>query len=386
MKTQGLRPQPLRQRSRQGSRAIAAVLLLASAAASAQERFLIEGIFDAELHDTDTDSHLLSRNDGDLSYVGRVQLWSAYQVSPSFQVYALVEGEIEDASGETESEAEFEQYAVRYTRHSSPSFFIEAGRILGPLTVYSDRHLSSKNPLIGQPYTFLTTYPIGAQIGGSFGKFDYRAAMVDEPDIKPDFLSIEPGTAYRPVLGFGFSPVQQLRFGVSYTEGPYLGGEADPGLPAGASWRDYDQQVLGFDFQYARGYLELNGQFVSAQYEIPFASEDSDNESYYVELKYTFTPRFYGAVRYGKNNETAIEYLDGLNWAHQDVEFGDLELGVGYRFTASSQLKMAYRNIQLDEEVALLGGGNNGHAVSLQFSHQFDVRSWWSRLSAGSQN
>lgn len=382
MKTRGRRPNWWQHTGR-----VAAVVLgLASATAAAQERFLIEGIFDAELHDTDSSSHLLSRNDGDLSYVGRVQLWSAYQLSPAFQVYALVEGEIEDASGETESEGEFEQYAIRYTHQSLPSFFIEAGRILGPLTVYSDRHLSSKNPLIGQPYTFLTTYPIGAQIGGSFGKFDYRAAMVDEPDIKPDFLSVEPGTAYRPVLGFGYSPVQQLRFGMSYTNGPYLGDEADEGLPGGSTWKDYDQDVLGFDFQYSAGYLELNGQYVRAEYEIPFSVEDSDTQSYYVELKYTFTPRWYGAVRYGRNQETAIEYSGGLDWAHQEVDFGDLEVGAGYRLSPATQLKVAYRNIQMDEDVALLGGTKNGHALSLQFSHQFDMRSWWDRLQASSGN
>ena len=141
----------------------------------AQQRYLVEGIFDAELFHTDSDSLLLSRNEGDLATLGRLQFWSAFQISPG----------------------------LRYTSQSSPYYFLEAGKILSPLAAYSNRHLSTQNPLIRQPYIFATTYPVGVQVAGSSGWFDYRAAVLDLPDFNPDYMAFEPDSAFRPALGFG---------------------------------------------------------------------------------------------------------------------------------------------------------------------------------------
>ena len=105
---------------------------LTSSLTVAQERFLLEGIFDAELYKTDADSRLLSRNEGDIATLGRVQLWSAFQISPGLQIYAQGEFESDDSSGERESEAELEQFALRYSSQSSPWYFLEAGKILSP--------------------------------------------------------------------------------------------------------------------------------------------------------------------------------------------------------------------------------------------------------------
>ena len=64
---------------------------LSTSVTMAEERFLIEGIFDVEGYQTDSDSRFLSRNDGDFSSLLRLQLWSAYQISSGFQIYALAE-------------------------------------------------------------------------------------------------------------------------------------------------------------------------------------------------------------------------------------------------------------------------------------------------------
>jgi hypothetical protein len=355
---------------------LALLCSLASALTIAQEKFLIEGIFDAELHRTDAHSRLLSRNDGDLSILGRLQLWAALQVSPGVQIYALAEIETDDSSGERETEAEIEQFALRYTSRSSPYFFFEAGRILSPLGAYSNRHLSTQNPLIGQPHIYITTYPLGIQAAGSSGWLDYRAALVDQPDIKPDFIPADPESAFRPALGFGVTPFPELRFGFSYTEGPYLNRQLNPGLPAGTGWRDFDQQVLGFDFQFSRGYLEFNGQLVVSRYDVPFHSYSTDDKSYYLELKYTWTPRLYGALRYGNNKGTAIEHMGDSSWLGQNIEFRDLEVGLGYRFSPDTLFKVAYRSDHWDTPVSRENPVENGHSLSLQLSHHFDPGSW----------
>lgn len=359
---------------------------LTSTLTIAQERILIEGIFDTELHNTDAHSRLLSRNDGDFSILGRLQLWSAMQVSPDVQIYGLVEIETDDSSGKRDTEAELEQFALRYSSRSSPYFFLEAGKILSPLGAYSNRHLSTQNPLIGQPYIYITSYPLGVQAAGSSGWLDYRAALVDQPDIKPEFIPVDPDSDFRPALGFGVTPFPQLRFGFSYTKGPYLNDQLKAYLPSGTGWRDFDQRVIGFDFQYSRGYLEFNGQLVVSRYDVPFQSEDTDDTSYYLELKYTWTPRFYGAMRYGNYNETLINPTGDPSRDSQSIEFHDLEIGLGYRFSPDTLLKVAYRYDDWDNRAGWENSMENGHSLSLQLSHQFDPGSWSVKDHSASSN
>jgi hypothetical protein len=132
---------------------------------------------------------------------------------------------------------------------------------------------------------------------GSAGWFDYQAAWIDPSGSDPGYQRIEP-TAFRPALGAGVTPFTGLRFGFAWTQGPYLNDEIEYGLPHGSQWRDYTQRVVGLDFQYSRGYLELNGQWLLTNYEVPYRDSVPDDSSYYLELKYTWTPRLYGAVRY----------------------------------------------------------------------------------------
>jgi len=65
--------------------ALVLLLSLTSALASAQERYLIEGIFDTEIFSTDSTSPLLSKNAGDIAVLGRLTLWSALQISSGIQ-------------------------------------------------------------------------------------------------------------------------------------------------------------------------------------------------------------------------------------------------------------------------------------------------------------
>ena len=358
---------------------LALICSLASSLTIAQERFLIEGIFDAELHKTDANSRILSKNEGDIATLGRLQLWSAVQISPGLQIYALGEIETVNFSGERETESELEQFALRYSSQSSPYYFLEAGKILSPLSAYSNRHLSTQNPLIGQPYVYITSYPLGIQAAGSSGWLDYRAAMLDLPDINPSYIPIDPDSALRPALGFGVTPFTGLRFGLSYTEGPYLNRHLGAYLPPGTGWRDFDQRILGFDFQFSRGYLELNGQLVISKYDVPFLNEGTDDTTYYVELKYTWTPRLYGAVRYEKNEAAFIRHAGDLSWLAQSRKFRDVEIGLGYRFSPNTQLKLAYRHHHWRTEASPENVFPNGHSLALQLSHFFDLRSWFTK-------
>jgi len=354
---------------------VAVLFIFLSQASSAGQRFLIEGIFDAEIYKTGAHSQLLSRNHGDIATLGRLQLWSAFQISAGLQIYGLAELESDNSSGHRKTEAEIEQFALRYTSQSSPYFFLEAGKILSPLAAFSNRHLSTVNPLIRQPYIFSTTYPRGVQLAGAFDWFDYRAALLDLPDFNSDFLGFEPGSALRPAVGFGVTPKVGLRMGVTFTKGPYLNRELESSLPVMTSWRDYKQKVLGFDFQYSRGYLEISGQMVKTRLDVPFQDKRTNDSSYYLELKYTWTPRFYSAARYGDYRADFFNHSDDMPWTVFNRKFQDLEVGLGYRFSANTLFKVSYSRDSWDAAKPSVHPLQKGRSLALQLSFNFDLGS-----------
>ena len=342
----------------------------------AQERFLVEGIFDTELYNTDTSSRLLARNDGDISTLLRLQLWSAFQVAPKLQIFAMGEFEFDNSSSKSETESELEQFALRYSSNTNPFYYVEAGKLLSPAGFASKHNLSTLNWLIGQPHAYDISYPWGVRVAGSRGKLDYRVAMLDSPVIVAEYLP-EPSAAYRPALSFGLTLFTGLRFGATYTKGPYLNRQLGAYLPPGDSWRDFDQRILGFDVQFSRGYFELNGELIFSEYDVPFQSKSTDGTDYYLEMRYTWTPRFYGAVRFERNKNAIISHLMNLSWHAQDIEVKDVESSLGYRFSPDTQIKLAYRWDHWDVKDARMAFFPDGHSLAVQLSHQFDLMSWF---------
>jgi len=350
----------------------------ASRAADARDWFLMQGIVDTELYETDTASSLLTRNDGDLAALGRLQLWTAFQLTSSLQLYALGEARTDNFGGDWENSSDLTQLVLRYNRQSAPWLFVEAGKILSPLDAYSDRLLSTQNPLIGKPILYSTGYPWGAKVVGSAGRFDYQAALVDPAGSDSDYQSIEPDSAFRPALGFGVTAFTGLRIGLSWTQGPYLNDDITRYLPAGRSWRDYEQRVRGVDFQFSRGYLEFNGQLLQTRYDVPYHDETGDDTAYYLELKYTWSPRVYSALRYQDIEASDVSYRQYRYWYTEARKFRMLEVGLGYRFSPDLLLKAAYQTDRWDATDYDYAPNARGHALGLQLSWHFDLVSLWS--------
>lgn len=353
--------------------------LIVSSLANAQERFLIEGILDAEVYKTNDDSFSLSRNDGDVSYLGRLQLWSAWQMTSNLQLYAMGEIETENEYGYRNTDSELTQLALRYSSNSSPFYYIEAGKILPPIAVATDRRLSTQNPLIAEPNIIYAPYPLGILVAGSFGWFDYRAALVDLPAILPEYLPADPSSSYRPDLGIGVSPMAGLRFGLAYTKGPYLNKQQGERLPEGSDWKDFDQRLWALEVEFSRGYLEFTSELVFSSYDIPFQYERTDFTEYFLELKYTWTPRFYGALRYQKYGYPNISYPGNPAGLAPKTILYDFEIGLGYRFTANTQLKLAYQQDRWSIEYVPDYYYPDGRSIALQLSYHFDLGSLFGR-------
>ena len=353
-----------------------ALLGLMSAFAHAQEKFLVEGVFDTEFYVNDERSNPLAGDEDDFSTVLRLQLWAAYQITSKLQIYALGEAEFENLDSKSETASELEQLALRYSSNTDPFYYVEAGKLLSHTGAASRHNLSTLNWLIGQPNAYDISYPWGVRVAGSAGRLDYRLELLDAPVIIAAQLP-EPDAAFRPALGFGLTPLTGLRLGVSYTRGPYLNRQLGAYLPPGDGWRDFDQRVLGFDFQFSRGYFELNGELIFSEYDVPYHGKNPDGTDYYLEIKYTWTPRFYAAGRFERNKNPMIRHLAGPDWAARETDIDNVEASLGYRFSPDTQIKFAYRWYHARGQYPQASPLPDGHYLAFQFSHHFDLQSWF---------
>jgi hypothetical protein len=345
----------------------------------AQTGVQLQGIVDMEGWSTDTSSTFLTRNNGKTQLLGRMLMWGALEPVRGLAFYAMGEGDRTVDS--SEHYAALEQIGVRIT--PSSHLIIDAGRFPHVVGAFSARRFSTRNPLVGEPDIYPTEYPNGVKVGGVARWLDYRAALVDLPVVHPGYTP-DPTRAWRPAAAVGITPYVGLRFGLSYTEGSYLNKD-DPGNASLArDWSSYKQRVLGSELVASVGYLELNAELTRPSYDSPNGGRVEGLE-YYMEGKYTFTPRLFAAARLERNDYPFIENF-GFGWVTTRTDFHDQEIGAGYRLTASTLLKASYRwdkwHVNAGNAFFVRPGGR---ALAVQLSQAFDVIETIDRIRNGAR-
>jgi hypothetical protein len=352
-----------------------ALLFLAAGAVPAEDRILLQGLTDLEVWNTDAESEVFSRADGDTAPLGRLRLWSGVILSRRLDGFAMGTVEGGKAAEEGTTEVYLEQAYLRYTFEAPRRLLIQGGRLTIPFGNFSRRYFSSSNPLIGTPMNYPITYSYGIQLNGGAGRFDYMAAVLNGPVTRQEYLA-QTSSAFRPALALGVTPVTGLRFGAYATRGSYLGDDVKPALPAGKSTGDYTELVTGFEAQFSRGHFEFNGEFTSSSLETPGTGTGRGHLSY-LEPKYTWSPRWFTALRLEQGRTITVEPEIGVPWVQEKEKIRDLEVGAGFRTDPRFVVKASYRTEHL-------GGASatpdpEGRAFAVQFSYSFDVNSWLSR-------
>lgn len=351
-----------------------ACLFAPVARAHAQVPFLIEGLVDGEAWSTTRKSNLLTRNNGDLATLARLQLWGAIEALPGLVLYGQTEGEGGNARPTAlGSQIDFngDQYGIRYSGWHG--LMLDGGKIQPVIGTFAPRHFSNRNPLIGAPDAYSLEYPLGIVLSGDFQHADFRVAAVSLPPTHSGYVPAATPRP-RPAIGAGVTPVVGVRLGASWTDGPYLNDALTPAELRDAPWSHYHQQVFALDARAAHGYLETFAEAARATYEVPGRAAAILGYTYYGEAKYTFTPRFYLAARAERNAYPFIR-ASAANWTARRVDFVDGELGVGYRATASTLLKLSVRGDRwwvAENAAGFLGQG--GPAIAFQISQSVDVK------------
>jgi hypothetical protein len=357
---------------RAASIALVAGILLPRAS-WAQGGLLLQGVYDTELWKTDSASQLLARNSGKLGALGRINLWTAVEPVRDVVLFGQVEAETGKARDEPGSEVYVNQYGARWS--PSDAFVLEAGKMTHIVGVFSSRHLSFRNPLIGAPDGYSLVYPHGARVSGTASVFDYRVGVLSKP-VWHEGYTPDPSSAWRPAIGVGVTPFTGVRIGASATTGSYLGSD-DAVFIAGEDWRRYKQHVVAADLQLSRGYFEANAELARASYDVPDRAEAAKGLTWYVETKYTFTPRFYLAARVERNDYPYISPLvtpfTGPIWIASNSDFTDAEVGGGFRVTSSTLLKVSVRADHWVPNPNPNAPTASGRAIAMQVSQTFDV-------------
>jgi hypothetical protein len=352
----------------------ATTLVAPKAHAQTQLPFLVEGLIDGEAWSTTKRSNLLTRNNGNPAALARMQLWGAVEPLPGFVLYAQAEAEGGNARANalgSQVDVYGDQYGIRYSGWRG--LMLDAGKLQPVIGTFAPRHFSNRNPLIGTPDAYSLQYPVGAVLSGDFKYADFRAGAVTLPATHAGYVPTAT-PRLRPAIGAGVTPFVGVRLGGSWTEGPYLNDALSPLDLRDRSWSHYHQRVFALDAKASHGYLETFAEAARATYDVPGRAGAIMGYTYYGEVKYTFTPRFYVATRVERNAYPFIRSSAG-NWTARRVDFVNGELGVGYRAAAATLLKLSVRGDRwwvADNASGFLGRG--GPAVVFQVSQSIDVK------------
>jgi hypothetical protein len=333
----------------------------------------VQGLADAEFWDTGEEPEYLARNGGEAAGLGRLRLWAVGSFAEGLQGFALARAEGGDASAGY-SGVTLEQAYLRYSPKGVRRLVVQAGRIYLPYGNFSRRYLSTVNPLIGSPALYQLSYPLGIQVNGAAARWDYMAAVLDQPLTRQDYGSDYRSTP-RPAVASGVTLVTGLRLGAYATRGPYLSRIAELWLPPGKNLEDYHESVLGGDLEYSVGHFELNGEVTQTRLEVP-AAGNVRGRVWYFEPKYTFSPRWYGAFRWERGESPLALWQFGSVWDAGAQSIRGLEAGVGFRLGPDLLLKTSFRSERLRNPGA---EESRGTALALQLSYRFDVNSWFER-------
>ncbi|HXQ79921.1 MAG TPA: hypothetical protein VN775_01325 [Opitutaceae bacterium] len=351
-------------------------------------------------------------SEGNEIFNPRLTLYLDAQLGP--RVYAFVESRADNGfdPGEPGPTVRLDEYVLRLTPWDDGRFSLQVGKFATVVGNWSLRHGSWDNPFITAPlpYENLTgiwdttaaraagevlawaglqprpayggvfldeyrdipiiwgpSYTSGAAVFGDLGKLDYAFELKNTSlSSRPEtWAPTETGWQHPTVSGrLGFRPGEMWNLGFSASAGTYLQPMAEPTLAPGRGLGQYLEVVLGQDAAFAWHHVQVWAEIYEARFEIPEVG-NAETQAYYVEVKYKFTPQFFGALRW--NQQLFSRFPDAspgaARWG-RNVE--RVDIGPGYRFTPHMQVKLQYSLEHQDAD-----SQNWGDMLAVQFTARF---------------
>jgi hypothetical protein len=355
---------------------------LAVSDAHAQFRARLSGTFDAAEYWLPQPVPALIFSDRRTLFSPRLTLFLDAQLGARWYLFAQGRADHGFDPGDDRAEARLDEYAIRFTPWNDGRLNLQVGKFATVVGSWVGRHGVWEDSFITAPlpYENLTgiwdaagarsaaslhfwshlwpvpfadpgyedkyrqlpiiwgpSYATGASASGAVGRFDYAVELKNASlSSRPETWNGEPW--HHPTISarLGFRPNVMWTFGLSASMGTYLRPEAARTLSPGEQLSDYRQTVLGQDAGFAWHRLQLWAELLESRFEIPGVG-NADTVAGYLEARYQFAPRWFGALRW---NWQTFRSLGPLGpWG---AEVSRLDVGPEFRFTAHTELKLQY--------------------------------------------
>lgn len=184
----------------------------------------------------------------------------------------------------------------------------------------------------------LGVYSPGAELFFTFAeKVDLNLALYNSAPSNPYMVNEARQLNYAGRIGL--RPFLGLNVGLSLSHGPYMGDHGNRSIDL----KDTMQRMIDLDFSFERGHFSLFGEVVRNSWRLPKVENDLSVSGYYVEPKYKFHPRWYGAVRIG---QLFFDKLDnGEPW---DDDIFRTEFSIGYYVERETLAKLVIQRNRTD--------------------------------------
>lgn len=360
---------------------------LTFSAGDGQVRARLSGTLELEGYDYQLPAPGVIQSASDRLFVPRLSLFLDAQFGPRLYAFAQarVDRGFDPADGPTK--ARLDEWAFRFTPGKAIGLNVQVGRFATVVGNWTARHGPWSNPFITAPlpYEYLTgiwdteavrssntllqwshvrpglppavaagekslrvpiiwgpAYATGVAVSGELGRLRLAAeAKLGSLSSRPEAWLHGREQRHHPTVSarLGYRPNQMWNVGISASRGAYLREFAESSLASGTSRGDYRQLVLAHDVSFAWHHLQIWGEIYASRFEIPRVG-DADTLAYYLEAKYKFSPRLFGALRWNQQLFDRIpERGTEAKWGH---DVWRIDLAPGFRFTPHTQIKFQY--------------------------------------------
>jgi hypothetical protein len=310
---------------------------------------------------------------------GRLRLFT--DVFAGDHVYGMVELRADrgEAPADGSVEARLEQVFLRVIPSTRVNVALQAGKFATPFGGYAERHHTVDDPLVrppiaydyrtlvsatvvpgaaagfldwqnqarrrplGAPQVWNVPYPWGAMVSAAFGDLVLRAAaMSAPPSSAPAEWDLDSDRLRNPsfIAGASLQVIPELRLGLAWNRGPYLGVIEEGPLPAGSEAHDFDQEMWNALAVFSRGRTTVRGEVFVNRWEVPNLTTDPRDVSWYLETEYTATAGLTLAARWNEMRFNDLEAGSASQPWDRDVR--RLQVGAGYRILRNTGLKAEY--------------------------------------------
>ncbi|MCW0219454.1 MAG: hypothetical protein OJI67_14105 [Prosthecobacter sp.] len=339
-------------------------------------RIDLSGLLDLELYAPETPAMGLLDTDDGLFFNPRLTLFLDLQATEHLHAHAQMRVDRGfDPGFAQDGRTSLDEYFIEWKPLEQSWINFRLGKFATSFGAWTERRLSWENPFITSPMAYNDMLPIsddaavplagfagrrhlpdnrrtwlpiiwgpsyasGASIFGQIGVFDYafeikNAALASAPRSWDIVENGWDSTTYTGRLGWRPSPEWNL--GSSFSHGPYMMAESQSSLPAGSSFRDFNQTTFGIDGAWSHDQWQIWSELMTSRFEVPNIGAVRV-VSGFLEAKRKLNAQWWLATRW---NQSWFGDLPGTSTGW-DNDGWRADFSLGYRFSRHLQAKLQY--------------------------------------------